>query len=84
MACLYAKSVITKIIYCNIEPWVYLLFEFMMLPDGIFESDGVFGVSGVSSEESAGEPTGELAGVAAEVVGPFPAAHTIKHSTILF
>lgn len=55
-----------------------------MLPDGIFESDGVFGVSGVSSEESAGEPTGELAGVAAEVVGPFPAAHTIKHSTILF
>lgn len=44
-----------------------------MLPDGISESDGVFGVP---SEDSAGEPTGELTGVVADVVGPFAAAFT--------
>ena len=37
------------------------------IPDGISESDGVVGISGVSFEESAGE----LAGVAADEVGPF-------------
>lgn len=37
----------------------------------------MLGVSGVSSEESDGDPSGELAGVAAELVGgPLAAAFT--------
>lgn len=41
-------------------------------------------MSGVSSEESDGDPSGELAGVAAELVGgPFAAAFTKTNLTYI-
>ena len=44
-------------------------FKYLYIPEGMPDSDGVVGTSGVSSEESAGELPGEVA----EVVGPLAA-----------
>ena len=58
---------------------IYKFNIFCVPADGLFDSDGVVGVSGVSSEESEGvESAGALAGVAAEAAGPLAAAFAIS------